>query len=130
MNLLIEKKPSAAVEAFRASIELLERDKLKEEANGEASLALITLDSTISTLYCNIATAEHGVVLLRVTHYASNSFDVDNMCFLCHDVLSGMGLHRKCIKSCAMALKHDPTNIRSYLIEGKAYVRHAFFLLF
>jgi len=93
MNLLIEKKFAAAVEVFKGSISLLERDKENLTDKHESSIEHLTLDNSIATLHCNIAVAEYG-----------------------------MGLYRKCIKSCALAIKHDPANLKAYHIEGKAYL--------
>ena len=62
MNLLLEKKHSAAVEEFRECIALLEQEK-NQAKDEDVSLIHSTLDTTISTLYCNIAIAQRGTRL-------------------------------------------------------------------
>lgn len=90
MNLLIEKKYSAAVEAFKQHILLLEVEKkqhiqVQEEEKKEThshshtctaatsstsmtemdtNMMTLTLDNTIAILYCNIAIAENGMLFL------------------------------------------------------------------
>lgn len=60
MNLLVDKKYSAAVEVFKENISLLEREK-DNAVGGDIALVHSTLDTTIAVLHCNIALAEYGI---------------------------------------------------------------------